>query len=78
MAWRIKTAITNYCECDNTHKDNGTVCHYCWEKYTGYLNKLRDSSKCNMFEAGRYMQIRFGLDKHTAKSILLNWMENER
>jgi len=25
-------AVTNYCECDNTHENNNTVCQYCHER----------------------------------------------
>lgn len=25
-------AITDHCECDNTHLNNGTVCQFCYEQ----------------------------------------------
>ena len=28
-------AITNYCECDNTHEANNTVCQFCYEQKNG-------------------------------------------
>lgn len=24
-------STTDYCECDNTHEQNETVCQFCWE-----------------------------------------------
>jgi len=28
------------CECDNTHKNNSTVCRYCWAKQIAYNIKV--------------------------------------
>jgi len=32
-------ATTDYCECDNTHKNNNTECQYCFE------NEIKDGGK---------------------------------
>jgi hypothetical protein len=41
-----------------------------------YLDKLRESGKCNMFEAGFYLQNDFGLDRKEAREILKEWLES--
>ena len=34
-------AVTNYCECDNTHENNNTVCQYCHERREMAVMKAR-------------------------------------
>ena len=40
-----------------------------------YLDNLRESGETNMFGAGQYLMMEFGLDKHEARAILKEWME---
>jgi hypothetical protein len=40
-----------------------------------YLNRLRESGAVNMFGAGDYLVIRFGMDRRTARQTLLDWMQ---
>ena len=32
------TPSTDYCECDNTHEQNDTVCQWCWSKGRRHWN----------------------------------------
>lgn len=48
------------------------------ETYFEYLDGLRDSGVTNMFGAAPYLQDAFGLNRHEAKAILLEWMEAPR
>lgn len=41
-----------------------------------YLDELRESGVTNMFGAGEYIEQRFGIDRHNAKTILLYWMKS--
>ena len=41
-----------------------------------YLVKLRDSGATNMFGATPYLQSAFQIDRHTARDVLLDWMES--
>ena len=42
-------AITNYCECDNTHEANNTVCQFCYEqKNGGRIKNNRDIDELRM------------------------------
>ena len=41
-----------------------------------YLDKLRESGATNIFGAGEYIEIEFGLDKKEAKEILSYWMKS--
>lgn len=47
----------------------------CTEEHLEYLNDLRESGVTNMFGAGEYLQLAFGLDKRKAKEILIYWMK---
>lgn len=40
-----------------------------------YLDKLRESGKINMFGAGAYLQMEFGMDKLAARKVLKAWMK---
>lgn len=41
-----------------------------------YLDGLRDSGVTNMYGAGPYLEAEFGLDRHTARSYLTQWMQS--
>ena len=45
-------------------------------KYWIWLEHLRRSGKINMFGACPLLQEAFNLDKHTARNILADWMNN--
>ena len=45
------------------------------DEHLEYLDGLRDSGVTNMFGAGRYLQAEFGMDRDTARKVLLYWME---
>jgi hypothetical protein len=44
------------------------------EKYFNFLDALRESGQTNMFGAGPFLQRAFGLERHEAKDIVLEWM----
>ena len=44
-------------------------------KYWVFLENLRRSGVCNMYGAAPYIQEVFGVSKHEAKTILLDWMK---
>jgi len=44
------------------------------KQYFDYLEQLRKSGVTNMFGAGPYLQQEFGLTKHEARDILMQWM----
>ena len=46
------------------------------EDYFEYLNDLRESGEINMMDAGVFLQGRFGLDRHEARAVLLDWMDS--
>lgn len=46
------------------------------EVYMDYLYSLRRSGVTNMFGAIPYLQQEFDLDRKTAKTVLLYWIEN--
>lgn len=48
------------------------------EAHVKFLEKLRDSGKTNMFAATPYLQREFGLDRHAAKEILLDWIGSHK
>lgn len=52
--------------------DNEAKKQYYWN----YLEELRRSGIINMYGAVPYLMEEFGLDKQTAKDVLLDWMEN--
>jgi len=41
-----------------------------------YLIELRNSGVTNMLGAGSYLQDEFGISRHEAKVIVLDWMKN--
>lgn len=41
-----------------------------------YLDELRESGETNMFGAGQYLQMEFGLDKYEARAVLGEWMKS--
>lgn len=45
-------------------------------KYWIYLEELRRSGVTNMFGAGEYLEMEFGLDRREARRILADWMNN--
>jgi hypothetical protein len=48
------------------------------QEYYSYLEELRKSGVTNMFGAGPYLQEEFGLDKRTAREVLMSWMGSYR
>lgn len=44
------------------------------ETYFEYLDILRLSGVTNMFGAGPYLEVEFGLDGRYARTVLLEWM----
>ena len=44
------------------------------QEHKEYLDKLRESGETNMFGAGQYLQMEFGLEKREAREILSEWM----
>jgi hypothetical protein len=45
------------------------------DRHLQYLDKLRESGVTNMFGAAADLVKKFGLDRQTAKDILLYWMK---
>ena len=45
------------------------------EEIFTFLNDVRESSAVNMFEGGRLIQEQYGLSRHEARDILLEWMK---
>ena len=45
------------------------------EQYFNFLDSLRDSGVTNMFGAGPYLQEVYGLSRHEARDIVLEWMQ---
>jgi hypothetical protein len=41
-----------------------------------FLDHLRQSGVTNMFGAGPYLQEQFDIDRHQAREVVLDWMEN--
>ncbi len=46
------------------------------KEVANYLDELRDSGTTNMFGAAPYIQAAFGVDKRTAQSLLIQWMQS--
>lgn len=46
------------------------------EEMFEYLDTLRETGVTNMFGAAPYLQQAYGIDKHEAKAVLLDWMKN--
>lgn len=40
-----------------------------------YLDELRESGVTNMFGAGPYVEDEFDVDRRTARSLVVEWME---
>lgn len=40
-----------------------------------YLDMVRESGAINMFEGARVIQHEFGLDRHTSRELLMQWMK---
>jgi len=40
-----------------------------------YLDMVRESGAINMFEGARVIQDEFGLDRHTSRELLMQWMK---
>jgi hypothetical protein len=49
---------------------------YTEKHYFEYLDELRESGITNMYGARPYLMDEFGLDLHTAASVLSAWMES--
>ncbi len=45
------------------------------EKVFVYLDELRESGITNMFGAGPYVEDAFDMDRRTARSLVVEWME---
>lgn len=41
-----------------------------------FLVELRDSGEVNMWGAGEYLEVHFGLSRREAKAALLDWFES--
>ena len=41
-----------------------------------YLVELRDSGETNMWGAASYLHRDFPIDRHTARDVLLDWIES--
>jgi hypothetical protein len=48
------------------------------QEHKNYLEFLQESGVTNMFGAGAYLQNEFGLSRHDAKKVLLEWMGSYR
>ena len=44
------------------------------EKIFEYLDNLRESGVTNMFGAGQYVEVTFGLGRNEAGDLLVEWM----
>lgn len=40
-----------------------------------FLDAVRESGAVNMFEGGRLIQEQYGLSRHEARDILVEWMK---
>ena len=40
-----------------------------------FLDAVRNTGGVNMFEGGRVVQEHYGLNKHEAREILIEWMQ---
>lgn len=54
--------------------DQVTITPELREEIFVFLNVLRESGACNMFGAGPYVQDEFGLTRHQAKDVVVDWM----
>ena len=39
-----------------------------------FLNRLRESGKCNMIGAAPYVEMEFGVNRREARTIVSDWM----
>ena len=46
------------------------------EEYFNYLDTLRESGECNMFESSNYLMTAFNLERKDAREIVKEWMQN--
>ena len=44
------------------------------EEVNEFLDRLRESGDTNMFGAAPYIQSAYGLDRHTASDMLVEWI----
>lgn len=49
---------------------------YVNDEHLEFLDNLRETGVTNMFGAGRYIEVKFGIDKDTAGNILGYWMDS--
>lgn len=47
-----------------------------WKEYYDFLEAIRRTGVCNMFESRVYLVDCFRLSEDFAKEVLLNWMHN--
>lgn len=45
-------------------------------EHLAFLDALRESAVTNMFGAGQYLVLKFGLSKKDARAVLVYWMES--
>jgi hypothetical protein len=45
------------------------------DEHREFLKNLRDTGVTNMFEAGPYLMVAFGLKSYEAREVLLAWMQ---
>jgi hypothetical protein len=50
------------------------MCDVDKQEVFGFLDAARESGLINMFGAGPSIQANFGVDKHEARELLLEWM----
>jgi hypothetical protein len=49
-----------------------------WIKEYKYLERLRESGKCNMFGSVSYLLDFYGLTYRDANAIVISWVKNRR
>jgi len=42
----------------------------------GFLDNLRKSGTCNMFDSPRYVQEMYALSKHDSRDVVKDWMKS--
>jgi hypothetical protein len=45
------------------------------DKVNVFLDSIRESGAINMFGAAPYVAEAFGVDRHEARDLVINWME---
>ena len=58
------------------HDTKAPACFPQWQRYFAYLDDLKDSGICNMFEGPIYLQKEYRLSHEYAKKIYVSWMNN--